>query len=202
MRRPLTLRERRIVALALLALLVSTLWYVLVESWFAGPLSELDNEAERLREQQQHYAGLLAQLPVLQTQLQRARQNPVSRGSLFVSDDPSAAAADLMQHAVDAVGEQASVGPGCEVTQRMPIVPEPVPGEAWRHVKVSLALDCGVEPLLRLLHGFEYGQPYVFVDSFSVRRGSDAAPLGGPGRLQVNVLLRGYLQASVAGEGQ
>lgn len=200
MRRPLTRRERRIAALMVLALLLWTFWWLLIDSWFTGPLGDLTAEAVTLREQQQRYAGQLAQLPALRAELQRARQDPASRSSLFPGDDPSAVAADLMQQAGEAVKAQAHVGPGCELTQRMPIVPEPVPGEAWRQVKVSLTLECGVEPLLRLLHGFEYDQPYLFVDNFTVRRAANAPTQGGAGRLQVNLLLRGYLQAATAQE--
>ncbi len=198
MRRPLTRRERRLSALIVLALLLWAIWYLLIDSWFVGPLLALNDEAQSLREQQQHYAGLLAQIPGLQSELQRARQDPVSRSSLFKGDDPSAVAADLMQHAVEVVKAQSRSGAGCEVTQRMPIVPEPVPGESWRPVKVSLTLECGTEPLARVLHAFEYGQPYLFVDNISVRRATNA-PLHGPaGRLQVSLLLRGYLQGSAA----
>ena len=196
MRRPLTRRERRLSASIVLALLLWAIWYVLIGSWFVGPLLELQGEAEALREQQQHYAGLLAQIPGLQAELQRARQDPVSRGSLLKGDDPSAVAADLMQHAVEVVKAQSRIGAGCEVTQRMPVVPEPAAGESWRQVKVSLTLECGTEPLARVLHAFEYGQPYLFVDNISVRRAMNAPPHGGAGRLQVSVLLRGYLQGS------
>jgi general secretion pathway protein M len=198
MRRPLTRRERRLSALIVLALLLWAIWYVLIDSWFVGPLLELHSEAEALREQQQHYAGLLAQIPGLQAELQRARQDPVSRGSLLKGDDPSAVAADLMQHAVEVVKAQSRIGAGCEVTQRMPIVPEPAAGESWRQVKVSLTLECGTEPLARVLHAFEYGQPYLFVDNISVRRAMNAPPHGGAGRLQVSLLLRGYLQGNIA----
>ncbi|RRV10682.1 general secretion pathway protein GspM [Pseudomonas sp. v388] len=200
MRRPLTRRERRIAALAVLALLLWIIWSLLIDSWFTGPLGELNAEAAGLREQQQRYAGQLAQLPALQAQLQQARQDPARRSSLFDGDDPSAVAADLMQHAVDTVKAHSSTSAGCEVTQRMPMVPEPVPGEAWRPVKVSLTLECAIEPLLRVLRDFEYSQPYLFVDNFTVRRAASAPALGGAGRLQVSLLLRGYLQAGAVAE--
>lgn len=196
MRRPLTRRERRIAALTVLAMLLWAIWWLLIDSWFSGPLRDLNAEAATLREQQQGYAGLLAQVPQLHAELQRVRKDPASRSSLLAGTDPSAVAAELMQQAAEAVKAQSHVGPGCELTQRMPIVPEPVPGQAWRPVKVSLTLECGVEPLLRLLHGFEYGQPYLFVDHISVRRAATAPAQGGAGRLQVSLLLRGYLQAA------
>jgi general secretion pathway protein M len=62
-----------------------------------------------------------------------------------------------------------------------------------------------MEPLANLLHDVEYGQPFLFVDNLSLRRATSAPASGGAGRLQVHLLLRGYLQqppASSAREKQ
>lgn len=194
MRRPLNVRERRGAALLILALLIYVAWWLLVDSWFATPLADIDQQIDDLRDQQQRYAGLLAQRPALQKQLAAARQDPASRSSLLPGEDPSAVAAQLMQLTVDRVKAHAEQGPGCEVSQRMPITPEQDSAEPWRQVKVSLTLDCAAQPLAQLLHDLEYGQPSLFVDALSVQRASNAPATGGPGRLRVHLLVRGYLQ--------
>lgn len=194
MRRELTLRERRGAALIVLALLLWAAWWLLVQSWFLDPLSDLEEQAETLRAQQQHYAGVVQQRDSLQQQLLAARRDPSSRSSLLAGLDPSAVAADLMQYSLDRVKAHANQGPGCQVTQRMPITPEQDSGEPYRQVKVSLTLDCAMEPLANLLHDFEYGQPFLFVDNLSLRRSTSAPASGGAGRLQVHLLLRGYMQ--------
>ncbi|WP_416424049.1 type II secretion system protein GspM [Pseudomonas sp. App30] len=198
MRRQPTRNERRILALAVLALLLWAAWQLLVASWFSTPMAELAEQAATLQAQHQRYAQVLAQGPALQAALAQARQNPSARRSLLPGNDPSAAAADLMQAAVDRVKAVAALGPGCEVTQRMPIVPEADGGQAYRQVKVSLTLACASEPLMQLLHGLEYGQPYLFVEALSVHRNNDAPAAGGPGRLSVQLLLRGYLTGAAA----
>jgi general secretion pathway protein M len=99
-----------------------------------------------------------------------------------------------MQRSLDLVKAHAEQGPGCQVTQRMPITPERDSAEPYRQVKVSLTLECAMEPLANLLHDFEYGQPFLFVDNLSLRRATSAPASGGAGRLQVHLLLRGYLQ--------
>jgi general secretion pathway protein M len=198
MRRPLNVRERRGTALLVLALLIYGAWWLLVDSWFAAPLADIDRQIDDLRDQQQRYAGLLAQRPVLQKQLAAARQDPASRSSLLPGEDPSAVAAQLMQLTVDRVKAHAAQGPGCEVSQRMPITPEQDSTEPWRQVKVSLTLDCAVQPLAQLLHDLEYGQPMLFVDALSVQRANNAPASGGPGRLRVHLLVRGYLQPAGA----
>jgi general secretion pathway protein M len=194
MRRELTARERRGAALIVLALAVWAAWWLLVQSWFLDPLVAIENQADSLREQQQRYAGVLQQRDALQQQLQQARRDPASRSSLLSGTDPSAVAADLMQRSLDLVKAHAAQGPGCQVTQRMPIPPEQNSAEPYRQVKVSLTLECAMEPLTGLLHDLEYGQPFLFVDHVSIRRQTSAPASGGAGRLQVNLLLRGYLQ--------
>lgn len=194
MRRELTARERRGAALIVLALAVWAGWWLLVQSWFLDPLMTIENQADSLREQQQRYAGDLQQRDALQQQLQQARRDPASRSSLLPGTDPSGVAADLMQRSLDLVKAHAAQGPGCQVTQRMPITPEQNSAEPYRQVKVSLTLECAMEPLTGLLHDLEYGQPFLFVDHLSIRRQTSAPASGGAGRLQVNLLLRGYLQ--------
>jgi general secretion pathway protein M len=196
MRRPPTARERQILAVGLLALLLWAAWYLLVDSWFAGPLLQLNDEAATLQAQHQRYARQLGQAPALRAALDKARQDPASRRSLLTGDDPSAVAADLMQAVIDRVKAQAATGPGCEVTQRMPIVPEQDPAQPYRQVKVSLTLACATEPLVKVLQALEYGQPYLFVEALNVQRDTSAPGKGGPGRLKVQLLVRGYLTAA------
>ncbi|MBK5002062.1 general secretion pathway protein GspM [Pseudomonas sp. S31] len=195
--RPLTPRERRIAALGVLGLLLWAAWYLLVESLLLTPLRELDDQIETLREQQRHYASLLAQQPLLEAQLQRSKASAAKANSLLPGNDPNAAAAELMQYATRQVARQAAQGLGCEVTQRMPVTPAEhttVEPEPYRQVKVSLTLSCAIEPLAGLLHTLEYGQPALFIDQLSVRRSASAPAHGGAGRLDVQVLIRGYLR--------
>jgi general secretion pathway protein M len=200
MRRDLSARERRCAALIVLALVLWAAWWLLVQIWFLDPLIDIENQADSLREQQQRYAGVLQQRDILQAQLQQARRDPASRTSLLPGDDPSGVAADLMQRSLDLVKAHAEQGPGCQVTQRMPITPEQDSAEPYRQVKISLTLECAVEPLVNLLHDLEYGQPFLFVDNLSIRRPASAPASGGAGRLQVQLLLRGYLQPASARE--
>ncbi|WP_110951610.1 type II secretion system protein GspM [Pseudomonas bohemica] len=200
MRRDLNARERRGAALIGLALVLAAAWWLLVQSWFLDPLLALQDQADALREQQQRYAGVVEQRETLQQQLQTARRDPSSRSSLLPGEDPSAVAAELMQRTLDKVKAHANEGPGCEVTQRMPIMPESDSAEPYRQVKVSLTLECAMEPLTNLLHELEYAQPFLFIDNLSIRRATTAPSSGAAGRLQVHLLLRGYLQQAKASQ--
>ncbi|MGR0140018.1 MULTISPECIES: type II secretion system protein GspM [Pseudomonas] len=202
MRRPLTPRERRGAALIGLALVLGAVYWLLIDSWFAGPLRAMGEQAEQLREQQQRYAGVLRQADSLRQQLEQARQDPTSSTSLLPGDDPSAVAADLMQRIADLINSRATVGGGCSLTQRMPITPEQDNSEPYRQVKVSLTLNCAIEPLTAILHELEYQRPFLFVDEMSIRRAPSAPVSGGAGKLVVHLLVRGYLQPASARQVQ
>jgi general secretion pathway protein M len=194
MRRPLTDRERRGAALIILALVLYLSYWLLIDSWFAGPLREINQQTEQLREQQQRYAALLQQGDALREQLDQARRDPASSTSLLPGEDPSAVAADLMQRIADLVSSHASQGGGCELTQRMPITPEQQGAEPYRQVKVSLTLNCAIEPLTTIMHALEYQRPFLFIEDMSVRRDANAPASGGAGKLVAHLLVRGYLQ--------
>jgi general secretion pathway protein M len=196
MRRPLTPRERRGAALIVLAFVLCAGYWLLIDSWFAGPLRDMDDEADQLRAQQQRYAGLLQQGDALRAQLQKGQKDPASNTSLLPGEDPSAVAADLMQQLADLIDSHADTGAGCTLTQRMPITPEQDGSEPYRQVKVSLTLECGIEPLMAILHELEYQRPFLFVDDISLRRDVKAPLKGGAGKLVAHLLVRGYLQAA------
>jgi general secretion pathway protein M len=192
--RKLTPRERRGAALIVLTLLMGSGYWLLVDSWFAGPLRDMSVEADPLRAQQQRYASLLQQRDSLNAALETAGQDPASSASLLAGEDPSSVAADLMQHVADVIAAQASTGAGCTLTQRMPITPEQDSSEPFRQVKVSVTLECAIEPLMAVLHALEYQRPLLFVDHMSVRRAAGASGKAGAGRLAVQLLICGYLQ--------
>ena len=200
MRRPLTSRERRGAALLVLALVLCAGYWLLIDSWFAGPLRDINAQADQLREQQQRYAGLLSQGDALKQQLEQAKNDPSSSTSLLPGEDPSAVAADLMQRVADLISSHATTGGGCALTQRMPITPEQDGAEPYRQVKVSLTLECAIEPLTAILHELEYQRPFLFVDEMSIRRAADAPLKGGAGKLVAHLLVRGYLQPAAVAE--
>jgi general secretion pathway protein M len=59
--------------------------------------------------------------------------------------------------------------------------------EPFRRVSVSITLDCGMQPLAALLHDFNRGLPYLFVDDLQLAR----SPTG---KLQAQLTLTGYLR--------
>lgn len=199
--RPLSRRERKVAALGLLAALIGAAWYLGVERLWLAPLRTLDEQTRALQEQQRRYASLMLQKPALQAQFKRAQDDPTRRESLLPGDDPNTVAADLMQQVADQVERLSRHGAGCEVTQSMPMPADEQgapPTTPYRQVKVSLTLACAIEPLALLMHALEYDQPSLFIDQLSIRRGASAPAQGGAGRLDVHLLIHGYMREAAS----
>lgn len=191
-------RDQRLAALGLLALVLVAAYGLLVHSWFTGPWLALNERMDALGEQQQRYTALLGQRASLQRRAQQARANDEDVASLLPGNDSSAAAADLMQRVSDQVKRLEKVGPGCVVVQRMPIIAEPVAQSPYRAIKLSLGLECAIEPLTGLLHGLEYSRPVLRVDQLDIARARQGQEQTAGGRLTVHLLITGYMAAGEA----
>lgn len=153
------------------------------------------------REQHQRFKRLLAQRDRLQQTMQATPTVEALEGMLLEGDDPSAVAADLMQSVAQKVATNASRGAGCELTQRMPIVAQEQAAEPFRVVRLSLDLNCAIEPLAAILHQLETSQPWLFVDELNIRRASNAPVDAGAGRLSVHMLVSGFLVRGAVARG-
>ncbi|WP_455922602.1 type II secretion system protein GspM [Pseudomonas putida] len=193
MRRPLTSRERRSGAWLLLAAALAALYWLVVAPLFVAPLQGINEQMQTLGEQRQHYRQLLAQRQQLEQGLEAVQGDEVG---LLTGDDPSAVAADLMQNLAQRIKTNASRGAGCVLTQRMPIVTQQQDAAPFRQARLSLDLDCGIEPLMVLLQQLESAEPPLFVDELNIRRANSAPSSGGAGRLTVHLLVGGYLSGA------
>ncbi|CAG8871112.1 hypothetical protein PS627_04292 [Pseudomonas fluorescens] len=209
MRPQLSARDQRVAALALLGLVIVAAYWLLVHSWFVGPLMAANQQMADLDDQQQHYSALLGQREALQRQVQDARLHSSDTQTLLPGEDSGAVAGDLMQKVAEQVKRLEAVGPGCKVTQRMPMAGERAAQDLpYQRVMLSLDLECAIEPLTRLLHALEYARPLLFVEELNISRASQAKQAQGTGRLSVHLLVAGYMAAqsprtsTEAGDGE
>lgn len=200
-------REQRALALALLGVCLAAAYWLLVHSWFVGPLLEINQRMQTLAEQDRHYSELLVRRDGLQRQLQDARTRSSDTQGLLPGEDASAVAADLMQRVSGQVKGLDAVGGGCSVIQRMPIATERSVAGPWRPVMLSMDLDCAIEPLLHLLYWLEYARPLLFVEELNISRGASVVPQDAQdtpapsqptqsAKLTVHLLIAGYMAGS------
>jgi general secretion pathway protein M len=174
------------VALALVALLAA--YFLLLHWWFVAPLLGVDGQMHGLRQLHAKYAAAIAEQPELKRRVATLERGGASVNAFLAAADPSTASADLIQRASDVVAAHAHEGAGCNMPCKMPIEQDSG-NEPFRRVSVSITLDCGMQPLAAVLHDFDRGLPYLFVDNLTIAR----SPTG---RMQAQLSLSGYLRPS------
>ncbi|WP_106477831.1 type II secretion system protein GspM [Phytohalomonas tamaricis] len=197
MRRTLTRRESRMAALLILALALCLIYWASVHVWFIAPQHVIDEQMETLRQAQLRYTAVQAQREPLLKQLKQAQASDADDKSLLPGEDPSAVTAGLMQSTADIIAQHGAEGAGCELINRTPMSNTSSDGPNIQ-VKVSVKLSCAIKPLEAILYDLETARPFLFVEELHVERQDDAPPTGGAGRLNVEMLVTGYMQRSVA----
>lgn len=172
------------IVLALIALAVA--YFVLLHWWFVAPLLSVDGQMHDLQAIHAKYAAAIAEQPLLQKRVANLERGGASVNAFLSASDPSTASADLIQRATDVVAAHEHEGAGCSMPSKMPIEQDSG-NEPFRRVSVSISLDCGMQPLAAVLHDFDRGLPYLFVDNLTVARSPS-------GRLQAQLTLSGYLR--------
>jgi general secretion pathway protein M len=175
-------------ALALAALVLA--YFLLLHWWFVAPLMNVDGQMRDLRQIHAKYAAAIAERPLLEKRVAQLERGGTTVDAFLAASDPSAASADLIQRASDVVAAHAREGSGCSMPSKMPIE-EDNGKEPFHRVSVSVTLDCGLQPLAAVLHDFERGLPYLFVDNLTIARAPD-------GRVQTQLTQSGYLRPTGA----
>ena len=186
----LTRAQSRLAAILLTLVALAAAYFLLLHWWFVSPLMSIDNRMHDLQAIHAKYAAAIAEQPLLEKRVASLERGGATVGAFLAADDPSAAAAGLIQRATDVVAAHAHDGAGCSMPSKMPIEQDRT-SEAVRRVSVSITLDCGMQPLAAVLHDFDRGLPYLFVDNFAMARSPD-------GRLQAQLTLSGYLRPAAS----
>ena len=186
----LTRAQSRLAAILLTLVALAAAYFLLLHWWFVAPLMSIDSRMHDLQAIHAKYAAAIGERPLLEKRVASLERGGATVGAFLAADDPSAAAAGLIQRATDVVAAHAHEGAGCSMPSKMPIEQDRT-SEAVRRVSVSITLDCGMQPLAAVLHDFDRGLPYLFVDNFAMARSPD-------GRLQAQLTLSGYLRPAAS----
>jgi general secretion pathway protein M len=184
----LTPMQSRLAAIVLALAALAIAYFLLLHWWFVAPLLGVDGQMHDLQSIHAKYAAAIAEQPLLQKRVADLERGGATVGAFLSATDPSTASADLIQRATDVVAAHAHEGAGCSMPSKMPIEQD-TGNEPFRRVSVSITLDCGMQPLAAVLHDFDRGLPYLFVDNLTIAR----SPTG---RTQAQLSLSGYLRPS------
>ncbi|MGH8190407.1 MAG: type II secretion system protein GspM [Rhodanobacteraceae bacterium] len=191
-RRPTRLNpvQSRLAAVTLALVALAIAYFLFLHWWFVAPMLRVDGQMHDLQQIHAKYAAAIAQQPLLEKRVASLERGGATVGAFLAADDPSTAAAGLIQRATDVVAAHAHQGSGCSMPSKMPIEQDNG-SEAFRRVSVSITLDCGIQPLAGVLYDFDRGLPYLFIDNLTVARSPD-------GRLQAQMTLSGYLRPAAS----
>lgn len=184
--RRLTRVQSRIAAVLLALVALAIAYFLLLHWWFVAPLLSVDSQMHDLQQIHAKYATAIAEQPLLAKRVARLERGGATVGAFLSAADPSTASANLIQRATDVVAAHANDGSGCSMPSKMPIEQDNG-NEPFRRVTVSITLDCGMQPLAAVLHDFDRGLPYLFVDNLTLVRSPS-------GRVQAQLSLSGYLR--------
>jgi general secretion pathway protein M len=187
-------RDQRLLAVALLLLVAALAYVLMLHWWFVAPMRQIGADMRDLRDTQSRYAAAIAQKGALQQRIAALGAGQAASSAFLPTDDPNAAAGDLMQRVVDVVGQN-TAGGSCTVSQKMPLPNPPADaGEPYRKAAVSISLSCDMQPLAAVLNALEQGTPYLFVDDLGIYRNPVAAQQNAATPLEVQFTLSGYVR--------
>lgn len=185
----LTPSQSRLAAIVLTLVVLVIAYFALLHWWFVAPMLDVHHQMDELRADHARYAAAIATRPQLEKRVELLRRGGASVGAFLPGTDPSSAAANLIQRVSDVVAAHDDDG-ACSMPSKMPI--EQDAGDApFQRVSVSITLDCNIQQLAAVLHDFDRGSPYLFVDDLALARGAG-------GRLQAQLTLSGYLRPTAA----
>ena len=190
-------RNGRFLAVVL-TLIVALLGYlVFVHWWFVAPLADVAGQMDDLRDQQQRFAGILAQKPLIEKRLAEVRAFEQNNQAFLADADANSAFSDLTQRLKQIIGTHVKDESKCAIVSNSNF--KGGEEELYERVTIQVRMRCALEPFASILYDLENSNPYLFVDQLMVYR-----QFGGyvpPGQkqkpasaLEIRFNLSGYLR--------
>jgi general secretion pathway protein M len=190
-------RNRRFLAVVL-TLIVALLGYlVLVHWWLVAPHLEISGQMQDLREQQQRFAGILAQKPLIEKRLAEVRLYEQNNQAFLTDADANSAFSDLTQRLKQTISARVKDESKCAIVSNSNF--KGGEDELYERVTIQVRMRCALEPFAAILYDLENSNPYLFVDQLMIYR-----QFGGyvpPGQkqkqasaLEIRFNLSGYLR--------
>lgn len=160
-------KERQVPLAWLLAVVAVIAIYWLGFHWFFQRLGQMNEQVEQLQTNHARFAGLVAQRPQLEAELERVRQMESATDFFLEQENTSLGSAELTNRLKATIRTHASEE-NCQVisNQNMRIREE----ERFQRVTNKVRLRCEVNDLANVLYHLEAGTPYIFLDNLSVYR--------------------------------
>lgn len=189
-------KDGRLLAVVLLLIVLLAIYLFGVHWWFVSPHLDYYSQMSDLREQQQRYARVISERPLIEQKLAEVRAYEQGNQAFLAEADANAASAGLITRLRQAQTDQ-SDPKRCSVVSNTPY--SGGEEERYKKVIVQARLRCDLESLAAILYDLENGKPYLFVDQLMIYKQQTYVPPGAKrvaSPLDVRFNLSGYLRES------
>ncbi|MGH8041687.1 MAG: type II secretion system protein GspM [Rudaea sp.] len=185
------------IVLVLIALLLGYL--LLVHWWFVAPDLAVSAQIQDLREQQQRFAGTLAQRPAIEKRLAQVRAFEQGNQAFLADADANSAFSDLTQRLKQTISARVKDENKCAIVSNSNF--KGGEEELYQRVTIQVRMRCSLEPFAGILYDLENSNPYLFVDQLLIYRQQfgytpPGAKVRPPTALDIRFNLSGYLRKS------
>lgn len=190
-------RNGRFLAVVLLLIAVLLGYLLLVHWWFVAPDLAIAAQTQDLREQQQRFAGIVAQRPLIEKRLAQVRAFEQGNQAFLSDADANSAFSDLTQRLKQAISARVKDENKCAIVSNSNF--KGGEEELYERVTIQVRMRCALEPFAGILYELENSNPYLFVDQLLIYRqqfgyvppGAKTHP---PTALDIRFNLSGYLR--------
>lgn len=159
--RPVSPRASCLLAWGSLLGLIAVLALGVALPWFEHN-EILDEQIASTRDQSERVSAILATLPGLKKELEKAQKNDDYKAFYFDAETPALAGAELQRKVQDVVTDAKA---RLVSTQILPVSTDEKPPR----VRLRTQLQGDTDALLNVLYALERARPFLFVDQLSVR---------------------------------
>lgn len=190
-------RNGRFLAVVLLLIAVLLGYVLLVHWWFVAPDLAIASQIQDLREQQQRFAGIVAQRPLIEKRLAQVRAYEQGNQAFLSDADANSAFSDLTQRLKQAISARVKDENKCAIVSNSNF--KGGEEELYERVTIQVRMRCALEPFAEIMYELENSNPYLFVDQLLIyRQQFGYVPPGGKARpptaLDIRFNLSGYLR--------
>ena len=197
MRRANDPRNGRFLAVVLLLIAVLLGYLLLVHWWFVAPDLAIAAQMQDLREQQQRFASIVAQRPLIEKRLAQVRAFEQGNQAFLSDADANSAFSDLTQRLKQAISARVKDESKCAIVSNSNF--KGGEEELYERVTIQVRMRCALEPFAEILYDLENSNPYLFVDQVLIYRQQfgyipPGAKVHPPTSLDIRFNLSGYLR--------
>jgi general secretion pathway protein M len=190
-------RNGRFLAIVMLLIAVLLGYVVLVHWWFVAPDLAIAGQMQDLREQQQRFAGIVAQRPLIEKRLTQVRSFEQGNQAFLADADANSAFSDLTQRLKQVIAARVKDENRCAIVSNSNF--KGGEEELYERVTIQVRMRCALEPFAGILYDLENGKPYLFVDQMLIYRQQygyvpPGAKLQPAAALDIRFNLSGYLR--------